>query len=181
MKNAIMNLKRGAFTLVLLLVVGSLSGQTAEQQEIIDDAQLAKQAFIEQDSHMENLFNNSEGYVIFPNVGKGAYIVGGASGNGAVYEEGELIGMAGLKQLDVGLQLGGQAFRQVIFFGNQNALQEFKQGNFELSANASAVALEQGTARSLKFKDGVAVATMPKAGAMIEVSVGGQKFEFQEF
>lgn len=181
MKNKAKDLKTIGLTLMLLLVITSLCGQTAEQQEIIDDGQSAKQAFIEQDSHIESLFNNSEGYVIFPNVGKGAYIVGGASGNGAVYENGALIGMADLKQLDVGLQLGGQAFRQVIFFGNQNVLQEFKEGNFELAANASAVALEKGTARSLKFKDGVAVATMPKAGAMIEVSVGGQKFEFQEF
>ena len=67
-----------------------------------------------------------------------------------------------------------------MFFGNQAALNEFKQGEFELAANASAVALDKGAAESIQFKDGVAVVTLPKAGAMLEVSVGGQKFNFQE-
>ena len=168
------------FTLLaFLLLTFTATAQNAEQQEIIDDAQKAKQAFIAKEAGIEKLFNTSEGYVIFPNVGKGAYIVGGASGNGAVYHQGKLIGMADLKQLDVGLQLGGQAFSQVIFFGNQQVLEEFKEGEFELSGTASAVALDKGAAETIRFKDGVAIATLPKAGAMIEVSVGGQKFKFE--
>ena len=91
----------------------------------------------------------------------------------------ELIGMADLKQLDVGLQLGGQAFIQVLLFRTQAALDRFKEGKFKLSGNASAVALDKGRAESIEFRDGVGVITMPKAGAMIEISVGGQKFNFQ--
>lgn len=156
-----------------------LHSQTAKQKEIIADAEEARQTLVQHDSYMQTLFENSEGYVIFPNVGKGAYVVGGASGNGAVFQNGQLIGMADLKQLDVGLQLGGQAFIQVMFFGNEAALNEFKQGQFELAGNASAVALDKGAAENIHFKDGVAVVTLPKAGAMLEVSVGGQKFNFQ--
>lgn len=163
----------------ILLGAPLVYAQTADQQRIIADAENAKQTLVQHDSYMQTLFENAEGYVIFPNVGKGAYVVGGASGNGAVYEGGKLIGMADLKQLDVGLQLGGQAFIQVMFFGNQTALDEFKQGEFELAANASAVALDKGAAESIHFKDGVAVVTLPKAGAMLEISVGGQKFNFQ--
>ena len=172
--------KKAAFTLLgLLFLAFTATAQDAEQQEIIDDAEKAKTAFIAQDKGIEKLFNTSEGYVIFPNVRKGAYIVGGASGNGAVYQQGKLIGMADLKQLDVGLQLGGQAFSQVIFFGNQQVLDDFKEGEFELSGTASAVALDKGAAETIRFKDGVAIATLPKAGAMLEISVGGQKFEFE--
>ena len=171
---------KAKFAFIGLLFIGfSALAQNAEQQEIIDDAENARQAFIAEDPGIEQLFTSSEGYVIFPNVGKGAYIVGGASGNGAVYQQGELIGMADLKQLDVGLQLGGQAFSQVIFFGNEAALEEFKNGEFELSGTASAVALEEGAAETIRFEDGVAVVTLPKAGAMLEISVGGQKFEFE--
>lgn len=165
---------------LMILVAPALQAQSSEQQEIIADAESAKQTLVQHDGYMQTLFENSEGYVIFPNVGKGAYVVGGASGNGAVYQGGQLIGMADLKQLDVGLQLGGQAFIQVMFFGNQAALDEFKQGEFELAANASAVALDKGAAQNIQFKDGVAVVTLPKAGAMLEVSVGGQKFNFEE-
>ena len=37
-------------------------------------------------------------------MGEGALIVGGASGNGVVYENGSAVGMASLKKLDIGLQ-----------------------------------------------------------------------------
>ena len=89
--------------LVFFLGATFIHAQTADQQKIIEDAENARQTLVQHDSYMQTLFENSEGYAIFPNVGKGAYVVGGASGNGAVYEGGELIGMADLKQLDVWL------------------------------------------------------------------------------
>lgn len=164
---------------LLLLAPAFLFAQTPEQEEIIDDAKKAKAAFNQQDPAMSKIFASAEGYVIFPNVGKGAYVVGGAAGNGAVYENGNLVGMAKLRQIDVGLQIGGQAYRQVIFFKTEEAMNRFKSGNFELAGNASAVVLEDGKAVSIEFRDDVAVVTMPKAGAMVEISVGGQKFEYE--
>lgn len=172
---------KSIFSLILLLIAFGSMAQTEEQQEIIRDAERAKEAFIANNPNMADLFRNATGYVIFPNVGKGAYIVGGAAGNGVVYQNGEMVGMAKLRQLDVGLQLGGQAFRQAILFQTQAELDRFKEGNFELSSTVSAVALEEGKAKSIEFRDGIAVVTMPKAGAMIEVSVGGQKFEYESF
>lgn len=172
----------GIIGVVLMLFVGfsAMSQQlSAEDKEIVNDAEQARQEFISKDADIQEHFENSAGYVIFPNVGKGAYIVGGAAGNGAVYKNGELIGMAELRQLDVGLQLGGQAFQQVIFFENENALERFKEENIRLSGNASAVALDKGKAASIQFKDGLAIATMPKGGAMVEISVGGQKFKYE--
>ena len=166
---------------LLFLFAGlAVTAQTSEDRRIISDAERAKQTLIQEDPGIKDLFNNSVGYAIFPNVGKGAYIVGGASGNGAVYQNDKLIGMTDLKQLDVGLQLGGQAFIQVLFFKTKDALDQFKEGNFKLSGTASAVALDNGRAKSVEFRDGVGVVTMPKAGAMVEVSVGGQKFNFRE-
>jgi hypothetical protein len=41
--------------------------------------------------------------------------IGGAAGNGAVFQKGTLIGMADMKQVSVGFQWGGQAYREVIF------------------------------------------------------------------
>ncbi|CAN5198859.1 hypothetical protein BH23BAC2_BH23BAC2_22540 [soil metagenome] len=167
--------------LLMFLIPLITLAQTQDQKQIIDDARKGKAAFIEKDPAISKLFASAEAYVIFPNVGKGAYVIGGAAGNGVLYENGNLTGMAKLLQINVGLQVGGQAYRQVIFFKTEEALNHFKAGNFELSANASAVVLEEGKAASIEFRDGVAVVTMPKAGAMIEASVGGQKFEYEAF
>jgi lipid-binding SYLF domain-containing protein len=89
-----------------------------------------------------------------------------------------MIGYADLKQVDIGLQLGGKAFVEVLFFETEEALQRFKDGSYELSANASAVILDKGFSEDLEFQDGVAVVTVPKGGAMAGISVGGQRFEY---
>lgn len=148
------------------------------QQKIINDAEEAKTVISQKLPESSRLFETSAGYAIFPNVGKGAYILGGAAGNGVVYENGEMVGFAELRQVDIGIQLGGQAYRQVIFFETQDALSDFKKGNFEFGANASAVIVDEGGAESINFQDEVAVVTMPKAGAMLEISVAGQKFNY---
>lgn len=149
-----------------------------KRAEIIEDAERAKKDFRERNPDIENLYEVSAGYAIFPNVGKGAYILGGAAGNGVVYENDEIVGFAELRQIDIGLQLGGQAFSQIIFFETQEELEEFKEGNFEFGGNASAVIIDEGRAESISFNEGIAVVTMPKAGAMLEISIGGQKFNY---
>ncbi|WP_227009102.1 YSC84-related protein [Christiangramia fulva] len=151
-----------------------------KKEELVRDAKRAKKAFIENSKNMSELFDSAVGYVIFPNVGKGAYILGGAAGNGVLFENGKVQGFAELRQVDVGLQIGGQAYRQAILFQTKNELNQFKKGNYSLSGNASAVILEKGKAKNVEFNNGRAIVTMPKAGAMVEVSVGGQKFEYAE-
>ncbi|MCM4161365.1 lipid-binding SYLF domain-containing protein [Antarcticibacterium flavum] len=151
-----------------------------KREKIIRDAEEAKNVISQMNPNAARLFDSAVGYAIFPNVGKGAYILGGAAGNGVVYENGERVGFAELRQLDIGLQIGGQAFREVIFFETQAALDRFKNGNLEFEGNASAVIIEEGKSRNISFQDGVAVVTMPKAGAMVELSIGGQQFSYGE-
>jgi len=91
------------------------------------------------------------------------------------------VGKAKMKQLTVGLQLGGQAYREVIFFENKAALDRFKEGKFELSAQASAVAATKGASANVKYADGVMIFTQEKGGLMYEASVGGQKFSYDAF
>ena len=163
---------------VLFLVIAACGSTKKSGDDLVTDAQQEKAMIEREHPLMSNYFNSAEGYAIFPNVGKGAYIIGGASGNGVVYDNGRMIGYADLKQLDIGLQLGGKAFVEVLFFETQAALERFKNGTFELSANASAVILDEGFSRDLEFENGVAIVTVPKGGAMAGISVGGQRFDF---
>ncbi|MGY0392858.1 lipid-binding SYLF domain-containing protein [Bizionia sp. KMM 8389] len=165
---------------LLFISVGAIA-QNDKDKKIMADAKKAKTALIERDAGFEKFFNNSAGYVIFPNVGKGGLIIGGASGNGVVYDKGNPIGMADLKEISVGLKAGGQAITEVIFFETETALEKFKEGDFEFSAEASAVAVDQGASKNANYSDGVAVFTMPKKGLMADASVGGQKFSYSPF
>src|SRR5579871_519397 len=96
--------------------------QDDSQERIINDSKDAKASFKKADPTMENLFKNSAGYVVFPNVGKGAIGVGGAGGKGTVYEKGMPVGTAQMVQVTVGAQAGGQAYREIIFFKDKDAL-----------------------------------------------------------
>ena len=182
------------FTLMLLFTTASMTAQDDDgvfnkkdaeveidnRNELQQDAQKAKEAFSQSGQQIADLFKNSVGYAIFPNVGKGAWILGGASGNGVVYQNGRLQGYAEMRQIDIGFQFGGQAYREVIFFKTQEALDRFKKGNFSFEGTASAVILEKGKAKSIRFENGVGVAIMPKAGAMVGLSVAGQDFDYRD-
>ena len=177
----VMNLSVILFTFSALLLPASLKAQTAKDNKIIADSKTAKAEFIKSDGLMKSLFDNSYGYVIFPNVGKGGIGVGGAAGNGIVYEKGKTTGSAKMKQVSVGFQFGGQAYREVIFFENKAALDRFKENKFEFAAQVSAVAATKGASADAKYKDGVMVFTQEKKGLMYEASIGGQKFSYSAF
>ncbi|MGA8853149.1 MAG: hypothetical protein WB492_03120 [Christiangramia sp.] len=151
-----------------------------DKETLVVDAKYALEELKENNGDVAKLADDAYGYVIFPNVGKGAFIAGGAAGNGVVYKGGKQIGWAKLRQVDVGLQIGGEAYREAIFFQTKQDLEEFMSSEFEFTGGVSAVAITEGESRSVNFEEGMAVVTMPKGGAMIEVSVGGQKFKYQD-
>ena len=76
---------------------------------------------------MNKLFNSSAGYVIFPNVGKGGLGIGGANGNGVLYEKGTGVGMVKLTMVTIGFQADGQSFREVIFFEDTEHVERLKK------------------------------------------------------
>ena len=173
-----------AFLLIAITIgaIQNVDGQSEKKKDkIIADAAEAKAEFIKGDWQMKKHFSSAHGYVIFPNVGKGGIGIGGAAGNGAVYENGAVVGMAKLSQLSIGFQWGGQAYREIIFFETKETMDRFKESKVELSAQASAVAVTAGASADAKYSDGVMIFTMQKGGLMYEASVGGQKFKFNPF
>ena len=135
-------------------------------------------AFKSSDKMLPKWFDTSYGYVVFPNIAKGAVGVGAANGDGRVFEKAAYVGDARVTQVTVGAQLGGQSFSEVIFFENKEALDRFKENRFEMTAGLSAVAAAEGASKDAKYSQGVAVFTLAKKGLMAEASVGGQKFKY---
>ena len=166
---------------ICLLFAFSAFSKSKIDRKMMSDADNAKTTLIQANNGLSKYFKNAYGYVLFPNVGEGAFIIGGASGNGVVYEKSKAIGMADLKKLDIGFQAGGQAIIEVIFFETKGALDRFKEGQFKFSAEASAVIVESGGAVNAGYNDGVVAFALPKAGLMADASVGGQKFTFKSF
>lgn len=180
--NSILNgLKIALFLAVIMGGSSSMAQTSGKEKKLIRDSKNAKADFISTDGLMSSLFANSYAYVIFPNVGKGGIGIGGAAGNGIVFEQGIIIGKARMTQLSIGFQFGGQAYREVIFFETKADLDRFKEDKFEFSAQASAVAATAGASANVKYHEGVMIFTQQKGGLMYEASVGGQKFDFTAF
>ena len=143
-------------------------------------------------------FDTAYGYAVFPNIGKAGFIVGGARGEGHVYQGGARVGETTMNQLSVGFQLGGTDYAEVIFFKNQAAFDDFTSGNFEFDANAQVTAItasagasagtngaggsasggEHDAATGGGYYKGMAVFTVTRGGLMYEASIAGQKFSF---
>jgi lipid-binding SYLF domain-containing protein len=166
-----------------LAVFGMIAALSAYTAQAADDLQKRSQeavaAFLKVDPTLKTFIDGSAGYAVFPHVGKGGLIVGGAHGEGQVFEKGNVTGKAKMTQASIGAQVGGQTFAEIIFFETPAALDDFKGGKFEMSAEVSAVAAAEGASKAAKYKRGVAVFTLPEKGLMVQASIGGQKFKFE--
>lgn len=176
------------FAMVLLLFAAAIRAD-----DYSDTVKVFKNAGASQ-----TFFSNSFGYAVFPTIGKGGLGVGGAYGKGRVYKQGKYVGDTSVTQLSFGLQAGGQAYSEIIFFQDQRALDEFTSGNFEFGADASAVAITAAAGASAstagssagasggkndattvgKYRKGMAVFTVVKGGAMYQAALSGQKFKY---
>ncbi|MEM9064871.1 MAG: YSC84-related protein [Planctomycetota bacterium] len=164
------------------LLLTGCAAQRLDSRELASlerDVDSAVEDFIDQDPSLERWFEDSYGFAIFPNVGKGGIGIGGAYGEGLVYELGEAIGSVTLTQATIGFQLGGQSYQQVVFFEAERFLEEFISGEFEFNAQASVVAATAGASADATFDNGMLIVTAQNGGLMYEASVGGQTFKYR--
>jgi lipid-binding SYLF domain-containing protein len=176
-----------------ILLLGSLCS-AAEIQDFSRTLDNFKQS-----PQVQQYFDHSFGYVVFPTVGKGAFLVGFAHGKGQVYRRGYVTGTSALYHFSIGLQAGGQAFSEIIFFQDQRAYEEFVRGGFEFDAKAAAVAVTAGvsaqagstgnstsvsagptgaTQHGPSYVKGLAVFVQSKGGLLAEAALGMQRITY---
>jgi len=183
-----------SITLAVVTVFAVLALSTARADEYSDTVGLFRKA-----GQSAAYFDGCYGYAVFPTIGKGGLVVGGAHGKGRVFEQGVHVGDTTMNQVSIGFQAGGQAYSQIIFFQDARALGEFTTDAFEFGADIGAVAItaaasaRAGSTGSTagasggkkdattvgKYHKGMAVFTIAKGGEMYEASVAGQKFSYK--
>jgi lipid-binding SYLF domain-containing protein len=179
---------------LLVLAAMLLAAGPALADKYSDTVSLFKNA-----GQSAEFFGKSYGYAVFPTIGKAGLGIGGAHGEGRVYERGKYVGDTKMTQLSIGFQAGAEGFSEMIFFQDKRSFDEFTAGNFEFGANVSAVvitAAASGTATTTgstatasggkkdaktagKFEKGTAIFIISKGGLMYEASVSGQKFSYK--
>jgi lipid-binding SYLF domain-containing protein len=145
-------------------------------------------------------FASAYGYAVWPRIVRGGLGVGAARGKGQVYRNGTLAGVSTVTDVSVGFQAGGQAYKQIIFFEDQRAYDEFTSGEFQFDASAAAVAVtasaqaKAGTsgaqassgvgggpesATATGYVRGLQTFTMATGGLMYQAAIAGQKYTFE--
>jgi len=171
---------RNIFIIVSFLCsVGAIAQVGGWNPKLEEEAGSALSLMIEKTPKLKTFKTKAFGYVVFPKITKAGIGIGGAAGNGIVYQNNNVIGSSKLKQASIGLQLGGQQYSEVIFFETKEAFEHFTNGNLKFDAQASAVALKEGASINMAYRNGVAVFTRTKGGLMYEASIGGQHFTYK--
>lgn len=165
--------------LLIMTAVLAACASTPSDDRMLRESRAVLERFVERDPGLKEWADNAHGYVVFPEIAKGGFWVGGGFGRGVVFERGEPIGRATTSQATIGPQIGAQTYSQVIFFRDSAALRTFQRGNLEFSAQATAVAASAGAAATTSYERGVAVFNMTRGGLMAEASVGGQRFSYE--
>lgn len=182
--------------ILALLLVGA-SGPGLAQQ--VEDFSAAIEMF-RQVPEVGPYFDSAYGFAVWDSIARGGLGVGAATGRGQVYVNGQVTGFSRLIDVSIGLQAGGQAYRQIIFFEDRWAYDEFTRGNFEFDASAAAVAVAasvqtssgtqgsqatvgaSGAGRTLangSYQNGLRVFTLAIGGLMAQATIAGQKYNFR--
>ena len=189
-------MKINRFSILMIMFILALAlANPVQADKFTDTIEVYKKS-----ESVQPFFKSAYGYAVFPTVGKGGIVIGGAYGKGQVYRGGKVTGETSLIKATIGFQLGGQAFSEMIFFEDKRAYDDFTSGNFEFDASASAVAITAGAQAKVgtegstasatagpatgkqagsSYRKGMATFVHIKGGLMYEAAIGGQKFDFK--
>ncbi len=189
-------MKINRFPILMIMFILALAlAKPVQADKFTDTIEVYKKS-----ESVQPFFKSAYGYAVFPTVGKGGMVIGGAYGKGQVYRGGKVTGETSLIKATIGFQLGGQAFSEMIFFEDKRAYDDFTSGNFEFDASASAVAITAGAQAKAgtegstasasagpatgkqagsSYRKGLAIFVHIKGGLMYEAAIGGQKFNFK--
>ena len=153
----------------------------AERQSLRNEADTTLGEMIARDPVLKDVTREALAYAVFPSVGKGGALVGGAYGRGILYEAGAPTGYVSLEQASLGAQLGGQSFSELLVLRSSSDVEALKAGRFTAGADLGVVVLTTGAAGHETFNPSASVFVLPRGGLMVDVSINGQQLKYQSF
>ena len=95
-----MRLSTSLCALALLAAPVALASDDAT---LTSDARAVVETFKKKDANIEKFFRSATGWVVFPTIAKGGFVVAGAGGDGVLFVGGHPVGRSSMGQASVGL------------------------------------------------------------------------------
>jgi lipid-binding SYLF domain-containing protein len=156
----------------------NLMAKTAK--EIDASVDVAIDRFYKQVKGAEEFVKASKGMLVMPNIVKGAFILGGEYGEGALRIGGKTVDYYNTVAGSVGLQIGGQKKDIILFYMTDEALKKFRESKgWEAGVDGNVALIKVGEGERLDTtttKDQIVGFVFDAKGLIADVSLKGAKF-----
>ena len=162
------------------LSLASMSPAVAAKGNHLDqDAAAALQALYDGSPAAKALGEKAKGILVFPNVTKAGFIVGGQGGDGVLLKNGKTAGYYNTAAASVGLQAGVQTYGFAIFFMSDKEMKAFeKSKGWQIGVGPNVVIVDSGAAKDLSTLTGKAdifAFIFDQKGLMAGIGIQGSK------
>ena len=117
--------------------------------------------------------------LVFPDVIKGGFIVGGEYGKGALRHDGKTMAYYSIASASFGLQIGAQSYAIVMVFLTDDALVKFRDSKgWEAGVDGSVAVAEWGAGKDINtqnFPDPIVGFVIDSKGLMAGITLEGSK------
>ena len=169
-----------ALAAVLVFTQGSGTANAASAAAIDADADAALMKLYEHKPVAKMLSEKAAAVLIFPNIVKAGFIVGGQYGQGCLRKKGKTVGYYSSAAGSYGLQAGAQSFGYVMFLMTDSAVKYLnKSDGWEIGVGPSIVVVDEGIAKNLTsttLKSDVYAFIFDQKGLMYNLTLEGSKF-----
>ena len=165
-------------TIIGVFLSSNLYAKTAKEIDASVDAAIER--FYKQVKGAKEFEKASKGMLVMPNVVKGAFIIGGEYGEGALRVGGKTVDYYNTISGSIGFQIGGQSKDIILLFMTDEALKQFRASNgWEAGVDGNVALITVGggeRADTRTLKDPVVGFVFDSKGLIADISLKGAKF-----
>ena len=166
------------------MLIGPNPARAASAAELNRDAKNALQKLYKKSSSAKALGEKAMAILVFPDITKGGFLVGGQYGEGALMKEGKAIAYYNTVAVSYGLQVGVQKYGYALFFMTASAREYLDRSDgWELGTGPSIVILDEGAAGGISTttaKSDVYAFFFDQKGLMAGLGLQGTKITKME-
>ena len=179
------NILKSLMMSFVLIVFGtvpffSVAPALADSASVIDaEVDTALNRLYRSNAAAKNISEAAKGVLVFPDIIKGGFIVGGQYGKGALRIDGKTTQYYQTASASFGLQAGAQSFGYAMFFMTSSGLDYLRSSDgWEVGVGPSVAVVDKGIAKSLTtttYKDDILVFFFNQKGLMAGLGITGSK------
>lgn len=170
---------------MLAAVLGAMAvcvtpaAQAANKVEIDTKADLVLNRLLAESPTARAVDEKAVAVLIFPDIVKAGFGIGGQYGEGALRKDGATVGYYNIASASFGFQAGAQSYGQVIYFMTEAALRQLESSKgFVLGADANVAVVTKGAnvdVNSSTLQDPIIAFVTDQKGLMAGVTLEGSK------